>query len=283
MKKRNIIVKLIIAFGAVVGAAIFILRPEYSAVMQHGTADERVAFFTELLAVATTVLAFVSVSQIFFFIKQDERLIDSIKEAKKATVAATRSADAATKSATISETSMRMQLRCYIATALNSPYPDVKGGLEVIDIQDDILNVKVLFYVKNNGQTPAYDVKSSVFFDVGAPSPHDRLSASSQVDVTAQSRATVNPGEAISVQRKFQGHVNPTQIGEVKTGRQQFYVYGQIKFTDAFQEARWIRFQYFIVHSPGQDGDIYRNWEISEEGNYTSENANRIASVGGDQ
>lgn len=80
---------------AIIVAVILFLRPEYGDLMHHGTADERVAFFTALLAVVTGILAAVSATQIFFLISADKTARLSADAAQKSADAAIKSADAA--------------------------------------------------------------------------------------------------------------------------------------------------------------------------------------------
>ena len=121
----------------IIVAASLLLRPEYGIAMHNGNADERVAFFTELLAIVTTVLAAVSAGQIWFLFSAD-------KTAKISADAAKKSADA----------------------AIAAQRPWLKGELEIADDLKDgagnFVEMAFLLRIVNIGNSPATNIQSSI-------------------------------------------------------------------------------------------------------------------------
>ncbi len=216
-----------------------------------------------VVAVFTVLLVAVGIGQLGLFWWQLNLIRISLKDTKDAADAAKISADASTNAVKLAERTAKTQLRAYLALNTQSPTPDIYGGLGV---RDDG-SIMVQFYIKNTGQTPAYEIVTTVELEIDYPCSHDRLAASQKV-IPPKIGGIVNPGEAITTGRDFYNRYNSSEIDEVIKGRKHFHIFGRIDFVDAFNERRWITFQFWCSGAyTHPENKSYRYWSISSVGN----------------
>jgi hypothetical protein len=179
-------------------------------------------------AVLTGLLALVGIGQFFLFWWQLHLIRQSLRDTMITAQAAKSSADAS-----------KLQMRAYLALTTDTPIPKHYGGLAI----GADWSVNVVLFIKNTGQTPAYDVTSKIFVLIDNVGMHDRLPMKSRHDPALINGGMLNPGEAISSRRKFLNKFKPMEIEWVRNGIKAFYIFGTIEFCDVFNERRWINFQ----------------------------------------
>lgn len=151
-----------------------------------------------------------------------------------------RLADAAVKSAQSSEDALKLtktQLRAYVALVP----PDVFN----VVAQGNAVTIYAQF--TNNGQTPARAVERSVGLSTQAPSEDFKEA------ITEPGKLDINPGALTPVvERSLPNSLTAEEVESVKDGNSKIYVFGTIKFQDAFGDRQEIGFC-FEYFGSGQD------------------------------
>jgi hypothetical protein len=256
--RPKVLIAIAVIILAIVGVAIF--SHPYGESMYAHPDDFVVAIFTVLLVA-------VGIGQLFLFWWQLDLIRTSLKDTKESADAAKVSADASTNAVKLAERTAKVQLRAYLALSTLSPLPDTYGGLGVRNDN----SIVVQFYIKNTGQTPAYEIVTTLELEIDYPCAHDRLAATQKV-IPPKIGGMVNPGEAITSGREFYNRYNPFEIDEVIQGRKHFHIFGKIEFMDAFKQRRWITFQFWCSGAyTHPENNSYRYWSISSVGNDSSD------------
>jgi hypothetical protein len=151
---------------------------------------------------------------------------------------AQRAASAAESTVDQMRKASRRELRAYVF--IDDPKPDpmtLPWGLE--------------FYVKNFGQTPAYSIK--IKYSQGRIPKED---AGSFVPPAPQrewaGKVDLGPNHDFPVRLS-------TDVGGVEAAP--LFIWGEVTFTDAFGEQRWLRFCFIEVPATGG----FRHWKIGNE------------------
>ena len=235
------------------------------------TLEDPVAFFTACLAAVTVVLAVISTISIIYLVKADQtaasqarHMADSVAqaarfatamenlatEAKKNTAAAFQLASAAEESARaawggsvatertarIMENTAKRQLRAYVVA-------------EIFGVNDFSPTKTAQFEIKirNTGQTPAYSVAVFAAVEIFTHPLGKDFSIVAK-DSDFRGSLVVNPGIAIT---HFQTCDRIFSVEEIATlwpeeGGNRLYIYGVIRYADAFGETRHTNFCAYI-------------------------------------
>lgn len=200
-------------------------------------AQKDMAFWAKLMF-------FASVGSLVFTIAATGLLVFTFKQTRRATYAARQSAVSARQAVRDSRKSAEKQLRAYVdvfhvsATWLAEP--------------DDVTmkKVRVQAQFKNTGQTPAHEVIAWMRVENLPPdSPVFDLDAPELVATGVQGPGAINHLEEL---KQFDSGTGI--VAGWKDGRRSLFVYGTIKYTDAFDEPRESHFRFFMP-SEGVDSD----------------------------
>lgn len=203
---------------------------------------DSISIFTLFLVVFTAVLAFASIIQLNF-LNRAERISANIAQAAK------NSADAANQAVILSDKTAERQLRAYLFIS----------RAEISDIMNDQkLTAKIV--VKNFEQTPAYDVETSI----GIATTQFPLINDLPPAVQKTKNTNIGPGGDITL--NFNGD-GPAAIEwrprfTQKTGA--VYVYGTIKYVDAFKIPRYTNYH---LYKGGDTGVIGPELSFSTDDN----------------
>jgi hypothetical protein len=152
--------------------------------------------------------------------------IYSAIQAWRAVDAANRAVKAATRQAAISEDTEKRQLRAYIFVAAATMH-------DFVVPKKPFANVRV----RNFGQTPAYDVTTDLgislkslaalgsFADPGHPSPPTPL----------------GPGVDLHPILTADDLLTESTIAAIKADRSSYFIFGIIRYKDAFRKDHWTR------------------------------------------
>jgi hypothetical protein len=165
--------------------------------------------------------------------------------------------------------SAERQLRAYVFV--------IEAQILAADINGTILNPPqniragtrpvAILTIKNTGQTPAYDV--SVFGNVTLTTWPLRPGTFPALPFAGVeiSRQSYGPG---MYTHKFEimGMLNDAQVAALTAGNQAIVIYGEIRYRDAFNQNRFIRYRKFTGGPTGIRGMTMAS---HEEGNETSE------------
>jgi hypothetical protein len=177
-----------------------------------------------LFAVASTIVTTIAVNDAAKSGDSTLARMDSqLKEQRNFDTATTHRIDA---QISISRETMQKQLRAYVAIYLD---------------QDTIGNYNRMFYIQNNGLTPAYKV--SFWFATKAKmlSPKPSFSDRPHGD---SSRITLSPGR--DNRRSFFSDFLSNQYTDnmIKGKKAAIFIYGEIRYEDAFGDSCYTRFRY---------------------------------------
>lgn len=100
--------------------------------------------------------------------------------------------------------------------------------------------------VKNSGQTPAYDVQFQAMSGIG-PVKLTGAPPIAEFEAGKGSKTTMGPG-GFSYKEFNPTILTPEQLAAVEAGTHQFYIYGTIRYRDAFWKQRYSNFR--LVREP---------------------------------
>ena len=116
---------------------------------------------------------------------------------------------------------------------------------------DPVTGPWIALTISNNGQTPAYEMAQWLRIAIAAPGFEDELPGMEE-DVPPHPM-TLAPG--MSIQIVSEGPIpEPGVANAFALGQFAAYVYGEIRFIDAFKEQRFHRFRYFYTAADIQGG-----------------------------
>jgi hypothetical protein len=174
----------------------------------------------------------------------------------------------------VTRESSQQQLRAYVVQELGSivnvanPIPAFRG--EVIsptgaEITNYAVGPVVSIQIKNTGQTPAFDVKhwADICFreyplksELPAP-PSEMKSIPSSI---------LGPGIISTKKRYLSDPLSATQIAELRAGKSAVYLYGGIRYRDAFKVKRFTKYRFMHSSFTGPIG-VTTDLTFAEEGN----------------
>ncbi len=134
---------------------------------EKGKVDEKLAFetqriadYTDRLALFTIFLFCVAVLQAGLFLWQLRYMRQGMRDTEVAAKAARDSAEATKESVALAKDTAQRQLRAYISVEIRGFQFDRDPNLALV--------CKANFEIRNDGQTPAYDVRTNVDFRIAA-------------------------------------------------------------------------------------------------------------------
>jgi hypothetical protein len=136
----------------------------------------------------------------------------------------------------IAQRTAHRQLRAYIAVELTT----ITDGSDLTP-PSDVGTVRGVVVVKNNGQTPAYDVVTWAGIDIARISEEKNLVAPAEtggIAVTA-----MGPGGTTSHNRSLLRPLTDHEISEVKTGKSSIYLFGRTSYRDVFGKRHSTKFR----------------------------------------
>lgn len=153
------------------------------------------------------------------------------KDTKKAADSAQKSADVAERTVeTMADTAQR-QLRAYVFTKLDNQFIISSNGILSVTIK-----------IKNFGQTPAYDLVSSLIM-IFRRLP---INSTNKLDVPSfdsdPSKSPLAPGEFDYQDLSFKDSLSQDFISDVEAGNGAFFIIGEIKYVDIFNNPHNTKF-----------------------------------------
>jgi hypothetical protein len=101
----------------------------------------------------------------------------------------------------------------------------------------------VVLVARNSGQTPAFDATHWVMTGIGPAQNAPQFSAPHDM---AQAKTTIASGSEIHIRPAPLGQLSEDEWGALHKGDAMIYVWGEIKYADAFRTARYTRFKYMF-------------------------------------
>jgi len=144
---------------------------------------------------------------------------------------------------TSAERTSEQQLRAYVLP----DYSDLVDGTTLTPPQPDRANIPGgSIWIKNFGQTPAYEVRSWSDITVELVANESRLVAPGIAPLHA---ITVGPGGSFLKNHWFNRPITPPEIAEINRGIRGIYVYGRIEYKDAYGKNRFCDFRLCYTNS----------------------------------
>jgi hypothetical protein len=140
-----------------------------------------------------------------------------------------------------SEQTAQKQLRAYISMV---------GGS--ITLQNNAMFIRIYIQVKNSGQTPAYKVSTWVTHQIRDLPQFDPSFTEAQPPEQRGGRSIVGPQMPIDL--LIDHPITPEEREGINNGIKRIYVWGQIDYTDVFNEPRWTKFRCISGVINGQVG-----------------------------
>jgi hypothetical protein len=199
----------------------------------------------------TGALLLVAAIQVRLFWRQLDIMDDSLVDSKTAAIAAKDAAEATKESVALTRQTAERQLRAYVfVEKIDPPKRDAP---------------RVFFNVayKNSGQTPAYDVVVRANTAFGPAQLKSPLVDPAKPRPTA-SRFILPPGSTHYMQ-VVPLNLRPEQIAACDAGTHSIYIFGTIRYRDAFKKDRWTNFRYAAPITGGSP-------ESCEAGNEADQN-----------
>jgi hypothetical protein len=229
-------------------------REQMRAEREEKTAHEnRIIFWTIVLAATTVVLAAIAAVQVGMFWIQLGFMREGVDDAKVVAEAARKSADAAESAIKSAENAARRQLCAYIVFSEGRLSAATKECVPILPPETIRAGLPVCGHLmfKNAGQTPAYDL----YIDHGLtftewPIKEEMLRP---VHSGPVSRGFVGPGDE-RVSMSFSRPLTTDDITAFQTGKKAIFVHGEVRYRDAFKKQRWTRFCYFMGGPEGIKG-----------------------------
>jgi hypothetical protein len=208
---------------------------------KHAKHNRKIRWWTRIAAVSAIGYTLITLVILVATIR-------SIQESHRAVGAANRAADAASRQGGIAEDTEKRQLRAYVFVAAATPHDFVVSRTPYVDVR-----------VRNFGQTPAYEatmdlairlkqlVDPGSFTDPGHPSPP----------------APIAPGVDVHPLPRTEEPLSNLIISDIRANRVAYFIFGIIRYKDAFQKAHWTRVRWIIGATELADGSV----SIYREGN----------------
>jgi hypothetical protein len=204
-------------------------------------------------------LVTIGIGQAFLFFIQLRYMRSGMDDATIAASAAKESADTAKIQAEVAVGTLKAmqdtaerQLRAYVFAA----------GAKLTDFSAGKI-VRASFVVKNTGQTPAYDL--AVIYGMGADfrPPSEKL----DVDWSAFNppRGSVGPGQTTHCYPELSKAISQDLIDQIAAGKAAIWVWGEIRYKDAFNKDRKTRFRF--IHEGATKTDPPGLMATDTEGN----------------
>jgi hypothetical protein len=203
-------------------------------------ADEKIAFYTEVLALFTALLAVVSAWQGYFLYRADK------------TAALT--ASAARDSIELAGNTAVRQLRAYI-------FP------ETAILQNSASSPVCSVICKNCGQTPAYDL--TVWTTTSAAFYPLEIAPSGPDTPRAESCGHLGPRMTVHFFATPDPPITNSEVAAMRSGKGAIYLYGVVTYVDCFGESRSVKFCYYrgghgdCIYADGPMA-VYKKWNEAD-------------------
>lgn len=169
----------------------------------------------------------------------------TLRETRAATLVSTRSADATERAAQVARESSEKQLRAYITVHEAAAYWKPK---EPDDVTIKVVRVRLV--LRNTGQTPATAFLARVYTADMPPA-----SATFPEPAIPDSVGVVGPAQANSCDFETQVENMSGVVRAWKANERAFFVWGEIRYIDAFKTQRWTKFRYIMAREGISDGE----------------------------
>jgi uncharacterized protein (UPF0333 family) len=240
-----------IILGALLAVAIFAMgmvfassRPDFSQAVQIQEADEHgekaktpdgeltgLAWFTKDAAgFFTFLLVVVGIGQVVLFYVQLRLIRTSLDDTKLAALAAQRAAKATEDAVELSRETAQQQLRAYFFIT--------KPRIVVFNQGKKCVHEML---IRNYGQTPAHDVvviTNTDFFDPNPIAFPELEQPKGEI-----SRSSIAPSGEIIFTTVTEAPLTVDQLKSVASGKQAFFVWGEIRYTDVFSRPQITHFR----------------------------------------
>jgi hypothetical protein len=154
----------------------------------------------------------------------------------------------------------RAQLRAYVLTSKSVVTNFVSGGTERPEAQVTI---------KNSGQTPAYNVVNVGGFAIDKyppPPTLDLIISDDDFAAPGRTREVLGPGDtSISVVSLNRPPLTAPEIASLTTGTSIIYVFGEIRYRDAFGREQWTKYRFMMGGPVGVRGGQLAGCEEGNE------------------
>jgi hypothetical protein len=186
---------------------------------------QRIADYTDRLALFTVFLFCVAVLQAGFFFWQLRYMRQGMRDAEMAAKAAQDSAEATKESVTLAKETAEQQLRAYV-------------GAQSVGFQDHIgvFKIQIIIVIKNFGSTPAYGCQTDIRLSVrenpltGTFISHSKVFLDNGGDTLMPGNTNVVVCEPNAADQLVALQIYNEALAEKKA----FYVDGQIRYKDVF-------------------------------------------------
>jgi hypothetical protein len=203
------------------------------------------------LGVATLA---VLVVQAGAFIVQARRLRQSVDEMKHTTAATLAAATAEQQTVATMDATARRQLRAYVFVL----------SARIKNLTDLTRRPEPQITFKNYGQTPAYKTRFTIGYGWGTS-----FAELPEAQPETNALGPLGPGATFEFSGSKMPTLSPTQLHLLETGQFTLFVYGAVRYEDAFRRQRYVNFR---VMTGGRIGLQYGDQLYScEEGNDTDE------------
>jgi hypothetical protein len=161
----------------------------------------------------------------------------------------------------INRDTARRQLRAYLSVTTTGP-PEKFAGLQ--PGRPNVEATKAVLFIKNGGQTPAYAVSywigiTIAEFPLKTPLPTPPITFK-------LARSIIGSGDATTAIAQSLRPMTLDEERRVQKGEMAIYVFGEVKYRDAFRVRRHVTFRLFNQLWHGRVGSL----DIDEEGNEAS-------------
>jgi hypothetical protein len=175
------------------------------------------------IAILAACLAGLGVVQFLAFIAQAFWMARAVKVAEQSA-----------RTAKVSTDAVVGQFRAYVSVNLaptRAPRITQQAGPDVV------------LLARNSGQTPAFDAAHWVMMGIGPAKSSPQFPAPGDL---AHGKTTIAPGGEIHIHPAPLGQLSEEEWGALHKGEAMIYVWGELKYTDAFKTARHTRFNFMF-------------------------------------
>jgi uncharacterized protein (UPF0333 family) len=205
--------------------------------------------FNRWLVILTGGLVGVGIAQVYVYIKQGQYMRQGLELTRQAADAASRAAGAAEASNRQSREMAEKELRAYVSV----------DSAQITGVESGHPPVATLVF-KNSGLTPAYDLTG--MGGIGMEAAFDSLPPA--VGSPRQSKSSLPPGTPTKWFHLAPRPLIPEETAALRDGTMTLWVYGEIRYRDAFGIDRFTRYRFQIGGGVGIQGV---NLAVCEEGN----------------
>ncbi len=135
------------------------------------------------------------------------------------------------------ESNAERQLRAYV-------FPKDDSAISVVQGPSTTRPFEVNVAVKNYGQTPAHDVVASAWVGLDEWPLKDTFNFDGPPSAEPVAKALIPPGATSHYHTGSARPLTTEELASVNSGRLRLYIYGNVKYVDAFKKPRVTNFCY---------------------------------------